>query len=186
MAIETTPDTNLLEQLGPTLIFLDVDGVLNDHRKWPTRYSPIQYELVAFLNVILRAAPEAKIVLSSSWRYTFSTVPVIEHVLMCHGCECFGRIAGATLRDEEVHDGPMPGWEDKERWGSLGLSWRAEQIRRYVEDSGVKRFVVLDDLPLAVPNLVQTDGDVGLTASHAARAIEVLKSGVIDRWEVVR
>lgn len=162
-------------------IFLDIDGVLNDHRKWANHYSPILPERVAVLNTILTEVPEAKIILSSAWRYVFSTVPTIETLLACHGCDCIGRVEGATCSDEDVHDGPMPGWDDKRRWRELGLGWRAEQIRLYVQGAEIERYVVIDDLALNVPYLVRTDGDVGLTEADARAAIEILKGAPLSK-----
>jgi hypothetical protein len=158
------------------ILFLDIDGVLNDHRKWASKYSPILFENVVHLNTILGRVPEVRIVLSSAWRYVFNTVPTIETLLMCHGCDCCGRVLGATCSDEEINAGPMPAFDDPERWRSLGLTWRADQIERFVEQHNPEEFVVLDDLPLQVPNLVQTLPNVGLTAADAITAISILQA----------
>lgn len=159
-----------------TIIFLDIDGVLNDHRKWASKYSPILYDNVRHLNTILEAVPEAKIVLSSAWRYVFNTVPTIETLLMCHGADCYGRVLGATCSDEEMNEGPMPAFDDADRWATLGHRWRCGQIERYLTDHEWPRYIVIDDLPLTVPNLVKTAPNVGLTAADAREAIGLLNA----------
>lgn len=51
------------------LLFLDIDGVLNDHTRTPSGYCGIQADKVSHLNFILKEAPEVQIVISSAWRY---------------------------------------------------------------------------------------------------------------------
>jgi hypothetical protein len=55
------------------------------------------------------------------------------------------------------------------------LIWRVMQIQKYLEQYPVNQYVVLDDLSLNIPNLVQTDPTIGLTQSDAQKAIEILK-----------
>lgn len=159
-------------------IFLDIDGVLNDHRAWPTGYSPILPDQVGHLNKILSAVPEAMIVLSSAWRYVFNTAGIVEALLGAFGVECIGRVHGVTSLDE-VHDTPDVG--DVATWSALGMAWRPQQIIDYVDKHGVSLFVVLDDLPLGFygnpghPVFVQTDPKTGLTDQDAHRAITVLR-----------
>ena len=156
-------------------LFLDVDGVLNDHRRWSSRYSPILYDRVEILNTIFEEVPDLHIVLSSAWRYTFDNANSVQHLLMCHGFDHYGHVHGVTCKDEEIHTGKMPACDDIEGWKNHGLIWRVMQIQKYLEQYPVNQYVVLDDLSLNIPNLVQTDPTVGLTQSDAQKAIEILK-----------
>lgn len=158
-----------------TAIFLDVDGVLNTHNPWPNGHNPIVHGCVGHLNAILAAVPDAHIVLSSNWRWTFRDAKSVQSLLACHGCHCQGRVHGITCSDAEVCEEPMPEPHEKERLDELGIVWRARQVERYVREAGVTRYVVLDDLPIPVPNLVQTEPHVGLSAADAERAIALLR-----------
>lgn len=157
-----------------TAIFLDVDGVLNTHEPWPNGHNPILPSCVEHVNTILAAVPSAQIVFSSNWRWVFCEPRSVESLLACHGCICRGRIHGVTCSDSDVCEGPMPASHERERRDEMGPVWRALQIERYVREAGITRFVVLDDLPLQVSNLVQTEPHVGLTAEDARRAIAIL------------
>lgn len=169
------------------LIFLDVDGVLNDHNPHPNGYCGMVPHCVGFLKYILRAVPDAKIVVSSAWRYLIPeafTLKGFEYLLTMHGgpYDIFkDRVVGVTERDEAacVRLGLM------EEGSTLDYAWlkengcrvRAEQIEEYVRQSGNPPFVVLDDLNIGVRNQVQTDGAVGLSALDAVRAVQILQSG---------
>jgi hypothetical protein len=147
------------------IIFLDIDGVLNDHSPMCNGYCGIEPLRVAFLNRILHAVPDAKIVVHSAWRYLLyeGNLPIrfFENLLLTHGVDCFGRLHGRTR-----WDGPGDGFLD-----------RAAQIREYVAEHGVERFAVLDDLELPIENFVRTDSNVGLTGTDADRAIAILRDG---------
>lgn len=94
-----------------TVIFLDIDGVLNDHRRMRNGYSQLTRRCVRELAKILRTRPEARIVVSSAWRYIVT---------------------------------------------------------------GIREFVILDDLPIGHPALIRTDGNAGLTPAIADRVIRQL------------
>lgn len=158
------------------IIFLDFDGVLNDHRKYPNGYGGIATELIPNLNAILDAVPEVKIVISSSWRYVSPDPKVHEFILLIHGAKVFNRVIDVTVSDEEITGGNMPDWNDREAWMHEGLIWRVKQIQKWLAENSNPAYVVLDDLPLVIPNLVQTKGDIGLTAADAEQAIGILKS----------
>lgn len=159
------------------LIFLDIDGVLNAHEKLPSGYCGIRLENAQRLNTILDAVPDAKLVISSAWRYlTFQghmTLKGFEYLLLVHGVKAHERVIGRTAPDGKIED--EPDHHDADAWNRTGLKWRAQQIAAFLTecDAGTP-YVVLDDLPLDVPNFVQTNGSVGLTAADAQRAIEIL------------
>jgi hypothetical protein len=155
------------------LLFLDIDGVLNDHTKLPSGYCGINPAMAVRLNTILDALPGLRIVVSSAWRYIMlrgeMTLQGFEYLLLIHGVKCRGRIIGHTLPDGPIED--EPNHHDPEVWRRAGLLWRAQQIRAFVDQAKPARWCVLDDLPIGVENLVQTNGDVGLTDGDVARVI---------------
>lgn len=171
-----------------TLIFLDIDGVLNDHKPLPNHYAQLNLENVFQFCLILEALPEAKIVVSSAWRYMIHSGAVgprgLEYLFCLFGANFSTvdrRIIGWTETDEEtcVEIGlAEPGALLDYQWlKENGCELRALQIERYVASlDGDVRFVVLDDLDLGIPELIQTDGEVGLTPKEARDV--VFKLGV--------
>lgn len=150
-------------------LFLDVDGVLNDHRRWPNKFAPILMENAQHLNFILEAVPDLQIVLSSAWRYRFDNDYVIEALLCCFGVNAFERVHGRTEFDPVT--GEFRPYDDHEWWSRMGIQWRGEQIREYVQTHGVVRWAVLDDLPLEIEHLFQTVSEVGLTRAIAEQVV---------------
>lgn len=156
------------------LLFLDIDGVLNDHRPWPhTKCGRILAYCIANLNDILDAVPEAQIVLSSAWRYSFSTVNSIQSLLASHGAKSIGRVHGLTELDPP-QENPLP-WTAREEWHRLGLLWRKAQIEKYLEEHKPCGWVAIDDLPLELENFVLTDGDIGMTSADRYKAVQILR-----------
>jgi hypothetical protein len=154
-----------VEVLKGEIIFLDMDGVLNDFLLFdPTRSPWVLPHLADNFNRLLAALPDAMIVLSSSWRYMIHggamTHLGFEHLLRTHRILCQGRVEGVTAPDEQYPT-------------------RGEQIRRYVNDKGGYRpHVVLDDHDDAITahglHLVRTRSDVGLTSSDVDAAIRLI------------
>lgn len=157
-------------------LFLDIDGVLNGHEPLASGYAGICRERAAHLNAILDSSTDVRIVITSAWRYMIlngnMTLKGFEYLLLVSGVRCLGRIHGHTCADGDVCDEPPH--DDVETWSRIGLQMRAGQIQRYIEQHGVTQFVVLDDLPLDVPNLVLTERHVGLTADHVANVVAML------------
>jgi hypothetical protein len=152
------------------VLFLDIDGVLNDsHFNPAAESSSLLGSAVTRLNQILRATG-AKLVLSSSWRYLIldraMTLQGFEYLLRTHGIDK-GTLIGHTGPDDA--DDSQPG--------------RAVQIRRWLQDNhNVTAWAALDDHVLDLGDEswrhVLTDGQVGLTDADAAAVIEILsKSG---------
>lgn len=161
------------------LLFLDIDGVANDHSKLPgSVYCGIQLDRVAILNRILYAVPDTQLVISSAWRYMLlagdMTLRGFEYLLNTHGVHAEGRLHGCTCSDEEIE--PHPQTLDQRAWRAYGLRVRPKQILRYVNVTAFpcRKFAVLDDLPLKVPHLVQTDGAVGITNKEADLVVSLL------------
>jgi hypothetical protein len=84
------------------LLFLDIDGVLNAHESDPdVLCGPIFRDKVRLLNRILRAT-DAKVVLSSAWRYIVhrgeATLQGMDWLLRSHGMLA-NRLIGVTRPD---------------------------------------------------------------------------------------
>lgn len=150
------------------LLFLDLDGVMNRHERFPNKFCGLRQENIAHLNTILAAVPDLQIVLSSAWRYAFGNAWVVQHLLCCHGVDCFERIHGVTAHDPVPEDHPP--YDDKAWWDRMGLEWRGAQIEEYVTAHKPARFAVLDDLPIPVEHLFKTESEIGLT-DEIARAV---------------
>lgn len=138
------------------VIFLDIDGVLNRITTGPSKFEP---GCVRAFNKILRAVPEAKVVLSSAWRHLIGSTFTQEsfvYMLYTHGLMVRGRFLGHTERE------------------TAEVTPRSKQIYNWVEMNGVDRFVAIDDLPLGMPEHYQTDAAEGLTMEDADAIIKML------------
>ncbi len=165
------------------LLFLDIDGVLNDHQyDRDVLCGQIHKDKVALLNRVLRETG-CHIVLSSAWRYIVhrgeSNLLGMEWLLRSHGVIA-GRLAGIT-RPDTMERPPV--------WTGLPGSWpmvneRGQQITDFLATAvgtiGVPAtsYAVIDDLDLGISEaghpFVQTDGDAGMTAEHADELIELI------------
>jgi hypothetical protein len=156
-------------------IYLDVDGVLNDHKPHPNGYCGTHAVCVARLNRLLQEVPDAQLVISSAWRYLVHkgdmTPRGLESLLMTHGLACHGRVFGVTEPDEPYMP-PSPSLADYER---LGCEVRARQITEHVACFKPGAWVVLDDLPVPVERLVRVDGQRGLDSKDVDAAREWLR-----------
>lgn len=153
------------------VIFLDIDGVLNDHK--PLRHSrsnTFDRDKVKRFDHLLRVTG-SKIVLSSSWRYFIITGDMtfrgFEQLMRSHGIDAWGRIVGILPPDEESPFG------------------RDQQIVKYVrEDKEISHFVILDDLEDLdfggwSPHFVMTKSKEGLTDEQVERAKKILDISII-------
>jgi hypothetical protein len=168
------------------LIFLDIDGVLNDRTIDPASGScTLLPRCVASFNRLL-GATDAKVVISSAWRYMVlkgaMTQRGFAHMLRTHGVsrEIEERLAGCTCSDEEAPT----------RGGQIAhyLGGRADLCRRFQTHPAAFSLVVLDDCPAGMDfapfadRVVRTDPAVGLTDALAARAAVMLMAG--PGWSV--
>ena len=151
------------------IIFLDLDGVLNDHKRLNNGYCGIKKENVDIFNYLLTEVPDAKIVISSAWRYMICqdamTLLGFEYLLLSHGVQCRKKIVGFTVRDERITE-------------------RKNQILHWVESNHIDNYVVLDDLDLQMENHVQTNYSVGLSFNEVDKAIKMLE-GKMPKKEFV-
>lgn len=142
------------------LLFLDIDGVLNDHSRNQAGKYYLQQDKVGHANLILDSIPDLQIVLSSSWRMEVwkgnMSLKGMEYLLTTHGLKVENRLHGVTLpKDEEGH-------EDRTRL-----------ILRYVDSHKPNAWVAIDDRPLVLERNINTDGK-GLTWNQATLAVYLL------------
>lgn len=141
-------------------LFLDIDGVLNDHT-----YSGIDRDKTAILNTVLERFIDLKIVLSSAWRQE-----IIQGHMDLHGFETMLRACGLSCYNRLV--GHTDDGTDFEYGG------RANLIQRYAKQHGLTRWVAIDDMGLALPSthFVQTNGQYGITQAKADAVIAILNN----------
>lgn len=152
------------------VIFLDIDGVLNDHW-WDdnAQSTTIKDYCIKNLNRIIRKT-DAKIVLSSAWRYMILngaiTFKGFEYLLRTHGLLSSAQIIGTTISDEETI-----GYDQQDKSQFV----RPEQIKDFLsKHPEIENYVILDDMSLGLENHIKTDGQVGLTEEKADLAIKIL------------
>jgi len=145
-----------------SVIFLDIDGVLNDTPCCP-RGPRILPEQAERFDELVRASG-AEVVLASAWRKwtTDGSMSEVgfERLLYTHGIDA--KIAGVLPDNIEIGQA-SPG------------AVRAVMIQDYVQNHDIVRFVVLDDWPLNVKNFVHVDGHKGLTCGDVVRAYKILR-----------
>jgi hypothetical protein len=156
------------------IIFLDIDGVLNDfEQSWsPTRnYRPeILPRCVKALNRIVDEA-RASLVLSSAWRNLIlaghMSVSGFGVMLRTHGVR--GELLGHTRADIG----------DEERWQQIS-DWLKSPQRCCGRPVEVSRYCILDDRHEAFGGRpgIHTNGGHGLTMAQARRAIRILSKKV--------
>lgn len=126
-------------------IFLDIDGVLNDHERHANGYTGLKKANVDAFNWLLKLVPDHKIIISSAWRYMGVTPLQFEYLLLTHGVDCSGRVKGFTRKDADK-DEP-----------------RIEQIKDWLrENAPDAEWFAIDDLDLGVPSQIKC-GYEGLT-----------------------
>lgn len=156
-------------------LFLDVDGVLNQHEPLHPEVmcGRIHDDKVHRLNLIL-AETGAKIVLSSAWRYIVHrgemNLAGMGWLLRSHGI--LDRLVGITRPDTMMPDK----FTGRESWPVEND--RGRQIADYLAANPCSRYVVLDDLDLGISEarhpFVHVDGMFGLSPEDARDAIGLL------------
>ena len=153
------------------IIFLDFDGVVTTVKS----HWRFDAEKMALLGEILDAT-DAKIVITSSWRrYTLEdTIDFITKREKERGCVPFAfpdRVIDITQR---MYAFCFPNMD--KHYGVV----RGEEIRRWQEENDACEcpYVILDDdtdmLLWQKDNFVQTDGELGLSATDCWKAIVIL------------
>lgn len=176
-------DPNLSDEFvysnkNPT-IFLDIDGVLNDHSRLNNGFSTINQENVSKLNYIFSRIPNLQLVISSAWRYIIlnnhMSLIGFEIMLLTYGINCHNRVVGHTRKDLSDGDYSSDG-ESYQR----GLQERVNQINDFIEYHKLTNYIILDDLTLPFisnrDRFIQTNPATGMTLEDADNAIKLLCS----------
>lgn len=160
------------------IVFLDIDGVLNDHGFNPeVLCGRIDVDKVSRFNRVIRTTG-AKFVLSSAWRYIVyrgeANLSGMEWLLRSHGVLA-GYLRGVTWPDsirKGTYNGQPANWPAENERGSQITEW-------LTSNPWYNGHLVIDDLDLGISfaghPFVQTDSTVGLTDEDADRAIELLR-----------
>jgi hypothetical protein len=150
------------------VLFLDMDGVMNDHAyDNGARSSTVRPDCVERLNRVL-AVTRCAVVISSAWRYMIHggamTLSGFEYLLRTHGVRCPGRVIGYTEKD-----GPRGAHADYDERGRQCLAWLAKH-------GPFERYAVVDDMQAGFEGMpiVRTNGQIGLTDEDADKLIELL------------
>ena len=133
------------------VIFLDIDGVLNTNSD-----REISNDKLKLLSELV-SKTGADVVLSSSWRNWWNNPKI--------------NIPGSFITN----------WKNQFLDNNISITLITElecpknlSIEKFIIQYDVKRYVVLDDEPIDIANLVQTNGDEGLTQSDCLKAAQFL------------
>lgn len=141
------------------LIFLDVDGVLNNHASIAMSVLLIAEKVIMVNDLAIEA--DAHVVISSTWRKDWPERDLKE-ILRIVGFRSTERFAGYTPK-------------------GFNFTCRGEEIKSVLDANDVEAYVILDDnsdmLPEQMENLVLTRMDIGLTYREINKARKIL--GVI-------
>lgn len=134
------------------VIFLDIDGVLNTNSD-----REISNDKLKLLSELV-SKTGADVVLSSSWRNWWNNPKI--------------NIPGSFITN----------WKKQFLDNNISITLTTElecpknlSIEKFIIQHDVKRYVVLDDEPIGIANLVQTNGDIGLTQLDCQKAFQLLK-----------
>lgn len=142
------------------VLFLDIDGVLNSEKGWKRDDPKDSWywtpECVDQLKEILKACPDVKVVISSTWR-RYVTLDKFHQMFSAVGVE----------KDRIISTTPM----------HLSEGPRGREIRMWLEDHPeVKKFVIVDDtvsdMGAMMPHVVKTSFSLGLTEEHSGEIIK--------------
>ena len=148
------------------VIFLDVDGVLNDQdlifEKFKTKEIEISKDKLLLLKKIITSNDDTKVVLSSSWRIGLLRKD--------------GKIVADTTYHKEFLE--LLKEYDIEIYDiTPSMMNRTEEIRYYLENNkDIESYIILDDEELNDDNQVKTDFfNGGLTEDNVHLAIDILQ-----------
>ena len=133
------------------VIFLDIDGVLNTNSD-----REISNDKLKLLSELV-SKTGADVVLSSSWRYGWNKPELNKPGTRIYGLK-------QLLKDNDI--------VIKETIG-LDLT-KSIQIKNYINTNMISNYVVLDDELIDTGNLVQTNGDIGLTHFDCQKVAQLL------------
>jgi hypothetical protein len=134
------------------VIFLDIDGVLNTNSD-----REISNDKLKLLSELV-SKTGADVVLSSSWRYGWNQPEKNQPGTRIYNLKQLLKDNDIVIKD------------------TIGLDLtKSIQIKNYLSTNVINNYVVLDDEPIDSTNLVQTNGDVGLTQADCQRIAHLLK-----------
>ena len=134
------------------VIFLDIDGVLNTNSD-----REISDDKLKLLSELV-SKTGADVVLSSSWRYGWNQPKLNQPGTRIYILKQLLKNNDIVIKD------------------TIGLDLtKSIQIKNYLNTNMISNYVVLDDEPIDIVNLVQINGDVGLTQFDCQKAFQLLK-----------
>lgn len=134
------------------VIFLDFDGVLNTNSD-----REISNDKLKLLSELV-SKTGADVVLSSSWRYGWNKPELNKPGTRIYRLKQLLKDNDIVIKD------------------TIGLDLtKSIQIKNYLNTNMISNYIVLDDEPIDIVNLVQTNGDVGLTQLDCQKASQLLK-----------
>lgn len=147
------------------VIFLDVDGVLNDQdlifEKFKTKEIEISKDKLLLLKKIITSNDDTKVVLSSSWRIGLLKKD--------------GKIVADTTYHKEFLE-LLKEYSIQIYDITPSMMSRPEEIKYYLDNNDIESYVILDDEDLNDENQVKTDFfNGGLREEHVSLAIDILK-----------
>ncbi len=147
------------------VIFLDVDGVLNDQNlifeKFKTKEIEISKDKLLLLKKIITSSNDIKVVLSSSWRIGLLKKD--------------GKIVADTTYHKEFLE-LLKEYSIQIYDITPSMMSRPEEIKYYLDNNDIESYVILDDEDLNDENQVKTDFfNGGLREEHVSLAIDILK-----------
>lgn len=147
------------------LIFLDFDGVLHPY----TSEDAVLFVKRPIFHEILRALPDARVVVSSSWKHEGHSLDALRKMICGDATEFSHRVIGTTPM-VEIEIGSLPDRYRHSRWQEI-RAWRREN------DEWETPFICLDDkavlFPDECPNLYLTQGAWGLMPCDIPRILEL-------------
>jgi hypothetical protein len=155
----------LLERIKMKVIFLDIDGVLNNN-SWLSNqqnYDKFCPNNVKIFNYLIKGT-DAKVVISSTWRlYPHLD---LKKIFKDQGVDCdiIGFTPDLSKQENGIYRGVIKG---AEIWMWI-LNWNGEKIESFII------FDDEDDMGTLKESLIQTNADFGITLKDALSAIDKL------------
>lgn len=156
------------EGVSNKVLFLDVDGVLNDHSRYPNGYYGIDHGRVLRLDSII-ARTDCRIVLASAWRYMILGGAVslkgFGYILAIHGAaeqtvEALLDWLPADRNIFDLHDRGKMAWEWLDNHLDVTKAVALDDGARDGSDLGYQAMGIDSVRPLGRVGLTQADADL--------------------------
>ena len=163
------------------LVFLDVDGVLNNSSDPTVSRQALDAGALAELKGLMDAVPGARIILSSAWRLVAKMTRLLAQQLEAAGIEA---PVGATSVVAAARSRPgEPSSLDRQL--ARLADQRAAEILQAVRERRPRAWLAVDDLDLShrlhERHFVRTDEAAGLTEGGRRRAVGALQGQLEPR-----